>query len=97
MFNPVTKAMWTCPDPATAPDKDTKNAMRTACWASFVSDPTQPGGDPNGFALKNLDGTSAPYDAKSIYFLPSCEPEEPRGTTGGGFYGIRAEIPVLVK
>jgi hypothetical protein len=29
--------------------------------------------------------------------LPACEPDLPQGTTGGNYYGLRAEIPILVK
>jgi Putative Tad-like Flp pilus-assembly len=56
-------------------------------WNSFVQH----------FKLKNLDGSPAPYDKKSIYFLPDCEPHIPTGTTGGENFGILAKIPVLVK
>jgi Flp pilus assembly protein TadG len=60
-------------------------------WASFV----------RRFDLRNVGpGDTAPYATfkfKSIYFLPSCEPEEPRGTTGGRNYGLLARIPVLVQ
>lgn len=63
--------------------------------------------DPNGqnrwnsfreyFKLVNLDGSPAPYEKKSIYFLPDCSPHKPRGRTGGENFGILAKIPVLVK
>lgn len=56
-------------------------------WASFVE----------YFALKNLDNTSAPYENKSIYFLPDCNPHIPTGRSGGENFGILAKIPVLVK
>jgi hypothetical protein len=56
-------------------------------WASFV----------NHFNLKNVDDLYADYAKKSMYFLPSCEPEEPAGNTGGDNYGVLARIPVLVK
>ena len=56
-------------------------------WNSFVQH----------FNLQNVDGTSAPYAKKSIYFLPDCTPHEPAGVSGGDNYGILAEIPVLVK
>ncbi len=49
------------------------------------------------FKLKNLDGNPAPYDMKSIYFLPDCQPHLPTGTTGGENFGILAKRPVLVK
>ncbi|MFW6284526.1 MAG: TadG family pilus assembly protein, partial [Desulfosalsimonas sp.] len=62
-------------------------------WTSFVEH----------FNLKNLSDDSqtgfepAPYAQKSIYFLPDCEPHEPKGATGGENFGILAQIPVLVK
>lgn len=56
-------------------------------WNSFVTE----------FNLQNQDGTPAPYDQKSIYFLPDCDPHEPIGTTGGENFGILARIPVLVN
>jgi hypothetical protein len=49
------------------------------------------------FSLKNLDNTAAPYDKKSIYFLPDCTPHIPTGRSGGQNFGILAKIPVLVK
>ena len=59
-------------------------------WNSFV----------NHFNLENLvegGGTGpAPYEKKSIYFLPDCSPHEPAGTSGGENFGILAKIPVLV-
>jgi hypothetical protein len=39
----------------------------------------------------------AQYHAKSIYFLPDCDPHVPIGITGGENFGILAEIPVLVR
>lgn len=49
------------------------------------------------FNLQNVDGTTAPYDQKSIYFLPSCDVHAPVGHTGGRNFGILARYPVLVK
>jgi hypothetical protein len=43
------------------------------------------------------DDYSAEYHAKSIYFLPHCEPHVPIGVTGGENFGMLAEIPVLVR
>jgi hypothetical protein len=56
-------------------------------WNSFVSQ----------FRLKNLDNNPAPYEKKSIYFLPDCQTHSPTGRTGGDNFGILAKIPVLVK
>ena len=49
------------------------------------------------FNLQNVDGTPAPYNQKSIYFLPSCDVKEPAGHTGGRNFGVLAKFPVLVK
>jgi hypothetical protein len=49
------------------------------------------------FNLQNVDGSAAPYNQKSIYFLPSCEVHAPAGHTGGKNYGVLAQYPVLVK
>ncbi len=57
------------------------------CWTSFTSN----------FSLKNWDGSNAPLDQKSIYFLPDCAPHIPEGNTGGQNFGVQARIPVLVK
>ncbi len=58
-----------------------------ARWQSFV----------NEFNLQNVDGSPAPYNQKSIYFLPSCEVQSPVGHTGGKNFGVLAKYPVLVK
>ena len=55
-------------------------------WQSFVEH----------FKLKNVDDLYADYAKKSIYFLPTCEPQEPAGLSGGENFGILAKIPVLV-
>jgi Flp pilus assembly protein TadG len=57
-----------------------------ARWSSFVQH----------FGLKNVDDLYADYAKKSIYFLPTCDPQEPAGLSGGENYGILAKIPVLV-
>lgn len=56
-------------------------------WDSFVS----------RFNLQNVNGTPAPYEKKSIYFLPDCTPHELKGKTGGENFGVLAKYPVLVK
>ncbi|MFP3983504.1 MAG: hypothetical protein ACLFV2_07425, partial [Desulfurivibrionaceae bacterium] len=66
-------------------DEDNTNGEER--WSSFV----------DHFSLKNADGSDAPYQKKSIYFLPDCTPHEPKGTTGGENFGVMAEIPVLVN
>jgi hypothetical protein len=68
--------------------KEDKGRVR---WASFV----------RRFNLRNVGpGDSAPHATfaeKSIYFLPSCKPHEPKGSTGGDNFGVLAKIPVLVN
>ncbi len=56
-------------------------------WNSFVQ----------SFNLKMVDGSSAPYQKKSIYFVPDCHHQTPRGRTGGENFGILAKIPVLAR
>ncbi len=58
-----------------------------ARWNSFVS----------VFNLKNMDGSTATWEQKTIYFRPSCTPHESIGITGGQNFGILAKIPVLVN
>jgi len=69
-------------DKWSSPDPDGK-----ARWTSFAKN----------FGLKNLDNTPAPYEKKSIYFLPDCNPHIPTGRSGGKNFGVLAKIPVLVK
>jgi len=56
-------------------------------WTSFVS----------AFNLRTLDGSFAPYQKKTVYFVPDCHHQTPRGRTGGENFGILAKIPVLAK
>jgi hypothetical protein len=56
-------------------------------WNSFVQ----------YFDLRKLDGSPAPYQKKSVYFLPECHHQKPKGRTGGENFGIMAKIPVLAK
>jgi hypothetical protein len=44
-----------------------------------------------------VDGSFAPYQKKSIYFVPDCHHQTPRGRTGGENFGILAKIPVLAR
>ena len=55
-------------------------------WTSFAS----------YFNLLNQDGSAAPLAKKSIYFMPACNWTDPVGTSGGTFFGVMAQIPVLV-
>jgi Flp pilus assembly protein TadG len=66
---------------------DSDNTNGAQRWASFVT----------RFNLQNVDETPAPYNKKSIYFLPDCTPHDPIGVSGGENFGILAKIPVLVK
>jgi Flp pilus assembly protein TadG len=49
------------------------------------------------FKLQNVNGDSAPYAKKSIYFLPDCSPHDLAGVSGGQNFGVLARIPVLVN
>lgn len=49
------------------------------------------------FQLKNSDGTYAPLAKKSMYYLPSCDIQTPKGKTGGENFGVLAQYPVLVN
>jgi Flp pilus assembly protein TadG len=67
-------------------------SQRQQCWQEFSS----------AFNLHTADGTSVgtltPSDLqKTMFFLPDCEPHEPRGVTGGENFGVLARIPVLVE
>jgi hypothetical protein len=48
------------------------------------------------FKLKNADDKPAPFEKKSMYFLPDCEKHTPKGNTGGSNFGILAKYPALV-
>lgn len=65
---------------------------RQGCWADFA----------DHFGLVTYDDTPVGELTHSdvqrtMYFLPTCEPQEPRGVSGGENFGILAEVPVLVK
>jgi Flp pilus assembly protein TadG len=62
------------------------DASEAEIWNSFA----------RAYNLKGADGQPATYQAKTIYFLPSCDYHEPAGLTGGENFGILAKIPVLV-
>ena len=65
-------------------DSNTDGSER---WANFV----------NHFNLLNVDGSPAPYQKMSIYFLPDCSEKKPEGATGGQNFGVHAKYPVLVQ
>jgi Flp pilus assembly protein TadG len=87
-------SLWVAAGRPTPPNR--KNLLdataRQECWKEFAENfNLLTAGD-------NSVGDLTPSDLKSaIYFLPSCEPQEPRGTSGGENFGILAKIPVLVK
>jgi hypothetical protein len=77
---------WTCSTPAPRNVNE-----RKACWNEFIT----------AFNLLNAANQPATwqnggYDAKSIYFLPSCSFVEPTGGPGGENYGVLAKQPRLV-
>ena len=86
---PRKMADWPGIDDGVTIDADGKcSASGLACWNSFVTH----------FNLEDvLNNSSAFYEDKTIYFLPRCEPNIPRGVTGGENFGILAKIPVLVR
>jgi len=48
------------------------------------------------FKLRNADASYAPLVKKSMYFMPDCDPHDPKGSTGGPNFGVLAKRPVLV-
>lgn len=80
-------APWQMENPRTGTTWFSNNPDGQARWNSFVQD----------FNLKKLDGSPVPYQRRGVYFLPDCQPHQPRGRTGGENFGILAKIPVLVK
>ncbi len=83
---PLIMQDWTCTI------NPTNSTQRQQCWQQFS----------NHFNLKTANGTlvsSLTHSdiQKTIFFLPSCEPHEPKGSTGGENFGILAKIPVLVQ
>jgi hypothetical protein len=63
------------------------NPNRVERWDSFVT----------YFNLQRLDGSPVAYRRNSIYFLPDCNSDQPKGRTGGENFGVLAKIPVLAK
>jgi len=90
MYNPTLVDAFGNPDPNGSPKglwTRTSGNTLLQDWSSFA----------NWFNLTNQDGSDAPLDNKSIYFMPACNWADPIGTTGGdNFFGVMAEIPVLV-
>jgi hypothetical protein len=93
---PVKMAGWECSIWVTVGRPENINSLdssqRQQCWQEFATT----------FELRTADGTSVGDLThsdlqKTILFLPSCEPHEPRGNTGGENFGVLALIPVLVK
>ena len=91
---PVEKGGITSEDPRLAAGWDPAKADSCAAenpdecvWNDFAT----------YYGLVDQDGKPAQYMAKSIYFLKSCDPNIPRGITGGPNFGTLAEIPVLVR
>jgi len=93
---PVEMQSWECSLWVAAGKPENINALtsgqRQQCWKEFATT----------FQLKTANGTSVGTLShsdlqKTIFFLPSCEPHEPRGITGGENYGVLASIPKLVR
>lgn len=93
---PVEMGDWTCAGWVGAGSPADLNALtvpqRQQCWSDFAQH----------FNLRTWDETSignlaASDIQKTIVFLPSCEPHEPAGVTGGENFGVLSEIPVLVE
>jgi hypothetical protein len=72
------------------------DADGTVRWNSFVERFEIRSGPGSGLAYWVDPPGDNGYRASTIYFSPSCESQTPIGGSGGGNFGIRAEIPVLV-
>lgn len=68
------------------------NTNNIARWDSFATHFNLQIG-PGQLATYANDG----WRKNVLYFKPSCEPQEPSGTTGGENFGILAKIPRLVQ
>jgi Flp pilus assembly protein TadG len=93
---PVKMETWKCTHWENAGEPENINALndtqRQECWQEFAQE----------YNLKTADGTSVgnlthSQLQKTIFFLPSCEPHELKGNTGGENFGVLARIPVLVQ
>jgi len=80
-------APWTMENPNTGTTWSSANPDGEVRWTSFVLN----------FNLQRLNGSPVGYREKSIYFLPDCNDQQPKGRTGGENFGIMAKIPVLVR
>jgi len=75
---------------------------RKKCWKGFAEHFNLKTWDGKSIGdLRDLTGNQNDFGAsdmqKTIVFLPSCEPHEPTGITGGENFGVLSEIPVLVR
>ncbi len=61
---------------------------KQACWNDFAE---------TFHLVSDALGTPAPYQSKTLYYLPKCAVHIPEGITGGENFGIMAKTPVLVK
>ena len=99
---PVTKApIYNSEDPQMVAgwNRETANSVCASevdpdkcVWQKFVENYGLVGAKIN----TETNDYSAEYHAKSLYFLKSCKPHIPIGTSGGQNFGILAKIPVLV-
>jgi len=80
-------APWVMEDPRDQTTWSSNDPDGQVRWNSFVQN----------FNLQKMDGSSAPYQEKVVYFLPDCNYHKPKGRTGGENFGIMAKIPVLAK
>jgi hypothetical protein len=80
-------APWVMENPRTGSTWSSNHPNGQVRWDSFVQH----------FNLRTVDGSPAPYQKKSVFFLPDCDYHEPAGRTGGENFGVLAKIPVLAK
>ena len=80
-------APWVMEDPRDQTTWSSNDPDGQVRWNSFVQN----------FNLQKMDGSSAPYQEKVVYFLPDCNYHKPAGRTGGENFGVLAKIPVLAK
>lgn len=85
----------TNPDPNITAILKEKEVDGKARWASFILHFHLNNVDKN-LETGELETRYAPWNEKSIYFLPSCEVDVDTGGTGGKNFGILAKTPLLV-